>query len=142
MDIAGGWYRYAAALPVWAARALIYFLLQGAGLLAIYATLGFDTSPDAMPLGQKLDPVHAAVHAIWGAAATYVGFFRPRYATGFMIVFALFYIALALVGTLTQHHFGMRLGFGENLFHWLVGPLALLVAVLGWLGARGQPALR
>ena len=143
MDIPGGWHRYAAALPVWAARALVYFLLQGVGLLVIYSVLGFDTNPDAMPLGQRLDPVHAAVHAIWGAAGVYVGLCRPRYATAFMFVFALFYLALALAGTFTHQHFGMRLGLGENIFHWLVGPLALLIAVLGRIGERKQqPALQ
>lgn len=127
---------YAIRLPVWAARALIYFLIQGVGLLAVYAYLGFGTSPDELPPGLRLDPVHAGVHAVWGAAAAYIGFWRPHYATGFILVFAVFYIALALLGTLTNHHFGMRLGTGENIFHWLVGPAALAIGLFGYFFGR------
>lgn len=127
---------YAMRLPVWAARALVYFLIQGAGLLAAYAYFGFGTSPDAFPPGLRLDPVHAGVHIVWGIAAAYVGFWRPRFATGFVLAFAVFYIALALLGTLTHHHFGMRLGTGENIFHWIVGPAALAVGLVGYVFGR------
>src|SRR6476620_3034923 len=49
-------------LVVWAARLTVYFLLQGALLLLAYAYYGFDTDPQSFPPGQRLDPLHAAVH--------------------------------------------------------------------------------
>jgi len=123
--------KHGVMLCVWFARALMFFLIQGVGLLAAYAVMGFDTSPDVFPSGLRLDPIHAGVHALWGAAATYVGFWLPRRAVGFVLSFAVFYIAFAIVGTFTNHHFGMMLGPGVNAFHWTVGPLALIVALLG-----------
>lgn len=128
-----------APLPVWAARAGCYFLLQGAGLLTAYAMLGFDTDPDSFPPGLRLDPLHAGVHLVWGIAATYVGFVRPRWATPFILAFAVFYLGLAIVGTFTSQHFGLRLGAGENMFHWLAGPAALAVGLYGLMTGRRRP---
>jgi hypothetical protein len=129
--------RFAVVAPVWATRALIYFLLQGVGILTAYTVLGFSFNPDNFPPGLRLDPVHAGVHAVWGAAAAYIGFFRPRLALGFMFSFGIFYIVLAIAGTFTHQDFGMRLGTGENVFHWLVGPIAALIALFGLVGQRG-----
>jgi hypothetical protein len=135
--------RFAVVLPVWGTRALIYFLLQGVGILVAYSVLGFSFSPDNFPAGLRLDPVHAGVHAVWGAAATYIGFFRPRHALEFMLAFGIFYVLLATAGTFTHQHFGMRLGSGENFFHWLVGPLALFIAFLAFAGRRStEPPLQ
>ena len=64
-------------LVVWAARLSVYFLLQGSLLLVAYTYYGFDTDPQSFPPGQRLDPLHAAVHLLWGLAGTYVGFVRP-----------------------------------------------------------------
>jgi hypothetical protein len=109
-----------APLVVWAARGSVYFLVQGAVLLLAYAYYGFGTDPDSFPLGLKLDPTHAAVHFVWGLVGTYVGFFRPRWAAGFVLAFAAFYTVLALLGTFTTHHFGMQLNDRVNLFHWVL----------------------
>ena len=105
-------------LVVWAARLSVYFLLQGALLLLAYAYYGFDTDPQSFPPGQRLDPLHAAVHLLWGIAGTYVGFVRPRLATTFMLAFAAFYTLLAILGTFTNQHLGMHLDTSVNLFHW------------------------
>jgi hypothetical protein len=107
-----------APLVVWAARASLYFLIQGGLLLLAYAYYGFGTDPDSFPLGLKLDPMHAAVHFVWGIAGTYIGFLRPRWATAFVLAFALFYTVLAILGTFTTHHLGMQLNDRVNLFHW------------------------
>jgi hypothetical protein len=125
-------------LAIWFTRALVYFLIQGAGLLVAYWWIGFDTSPDVFPPGLRLDPIHAGVHAVWGAVATYVGFVRPGYATGFVLAFAIFYLGLAILGTFGDHHFGMRLGGGENVFHWIIGPTAMAVGLIA--AFRDHPA--
>ena len=101
-------------LVVWAARLSVYFLLQGAVLLLAYAYYGFDTDPQSFPPGQRLDPLHAGVHLLWGIAGTYAGFVRPRLATPFMLAFAAFYTLLAILGTFTRQHFGMHLDTSVN----------------------------
>ncbi len=123
----GGW---SASPSVWAARATLYFALQGAGLLLAYAWLGFSTHPDTFPPGLRLDPIHAGVHLVWGIVGAFIGFCAPRLAAAFILVFAIFYLGLAVLGTFTHTHLGMRLATGENVFHWIVGPLALLVALI------------
>jgi hypothetical protein len=105
-------------LVVWATRLSAYFLLQGALLLLAYAYYGFDTDPQSFPPGQRLDPLHVAVHLLWGIAGTYVGFARPQLATPFILAFAAFYTLLAILGTFTDQHLGMRLDTPVNLFHW------------------------
>ncbi len=105
-------------LVVWAARASLYFLAQGGLILLAYAYYGFGTDPDSFPPGLKLDPIHAAVHFVWGLAGSYIGFFRPRLATPFVLIFAVFYTVMAILGTFTTHHLGMRLDWRVNLFHW------------------------
>ena len=126
-------------LPVWAARASSFFLLQGAFLLVAYAVLGFDTDPDTFPNGLRLDPIHAAVHLVWGAIGTWIGFRRPEFALGFIFAFSGFYIALAALGTFAppEYHCGMQLRREENTFHWIVGPLALALALVALLTSSG-----
>lgn len=121
------------ALIVWATRATLYFALQGFGLLVAYALIGFSTDPDTFPPGLRLDPIHAAVHFVWGVAGTYVGFARPQMALPYLFAFAGFYVMLAMLGTFAPeaYHCGMRLSRGENTFHWIVGPLTLAIGTYG-----------
>jgi hypothetical protein len=63
-------------LVVWATRLSLYFLAQGGILLLSYAYYGFDTDPHSFALGFRLDPIHAAVHFVWGLVGTYIGFYR------------------------------------------------------------------
>jgi hypothetical protein len=107
-------------LVVWAARLSVYFLAQGALVLLAYAYFGFGSDPNSFALGFRIDPILAAINLVWGLAGTYIGFFRPRYATAFVLAFAAFYTLLAVLGTFTQYHFGMMLNDRVNLFHWLV----------------------
>ena len=125
-------------LVVWAARLSVYFLLQGALLLLAYAYYGFDADPQSFPPGQRLDPLHAAVHLLWGIAGTYVGFVRPRLATNFMLAFAAFYTLLAILGTFTSQHLGMHLDTSVNLFHWSLVFPAWAIG-LYWLWRERQP---
>ena len=107
-------------LVVWAARLSVYFLAQGGIMLLAYAIYGFGTDPNSFAIGFRLDPIQAALHFVWGLAGSFIGFFRPRYATAFVLAFAAFYSVIALLGTFTHHHFGMMLSEPANLFHWLL----------------------
>ena len=125
-------------LVVWAARLSIYFLAQGGILLLSYAFYGFGTDPQSFPLGFRLDPIHAGVHFVWGLAGTYIGFFQPRLATAYVLVFAVFYTVLAFLGTFTSYHFGMHLDDRVNLFHWSLLLPAWGVGLYGlWRERRG-----
>lgn len=114
---------------VWAARLSVYLLAQGALVLLTYAYYGFDSDPESFALGFRIDPLLAAVNFLFGAAGTYIGFFRPRYALFFALAFAAFYAALAALGTFTPYHLGMRLGGRVNLFHWLIALAALAIGL-------------
>ncbi|HZP10578.1 hypothetical protein [Methyloceanibacter sp.] len=116
-------------LVVWAARCSVYLLAQGGILLLSYAYYGFGTDPDHFAIGFRLDPLLAAVHFVWGLAGTFIGFYRPRYATAYALAFAVFYTALASLGSLTPYHFGMRLGHNINVFHWCVALFAWAVGL-------------
>ena len=107
-------------LVVWAARLSVYLLAQGALVLLAYAYYGFDSHPDSFALGFRIDPYLAAVQLLWGAAGTYIGFFRPGYALGFVLAFAAFFTALAALGSFTPYDLGMRLNDEVTLFHWLI----------------------
>jgi hypothetical protein len=109
-------------LVVWATRLSVYFLAQGGILLLSYAYYGFHTDPRSFPLGFRLDPIQAALHFVWGLAGTYIGFFRPRYATAYVIAFAVFDTLLVVLGTLTNYRFGMMLEGPASVFY-----LALLL---------------
>jgi hypothetical protein len=118
-------------LVVWAARLSLYFLVQGGLLLLAYAYYGFGTDPYSFPLGFRLDPLHAGVHFVWGLVGSTIGFFVPRYATLFVLAFAAFYTVIAVLGTFTPYHLGMRLDDKVNLFHWFLVPPAWAVGLYG-----------
>jgi uncharacterized protein DUF4383 len=113
------------------------FAVQGVVLMVLYAMQGFDTPPDAMPLGLRLDPLHSLIHLISGLLGTAIALWRPSAAVRFVQVFSLFYLTLAVLGTFAPDHLhlGMQLELAENALHW---PLGLLAAAIGfgpWLVA-------
>lgn len=120
-----------ASLPVWAARFTALLLPQGTLALLLHAYFGFEADHAGFPLGLKLDPLHAATHMAWGAAGAYVGFLKPRWAVPYMLAFGVYYVALSFLGTFTGYHFGMQLGWRENVAHWTLGPLGLLIGLYG-----------
>ena len=121
-------------LVVWAARLSAYFLAQGALVLLAYAYYGFDTNPESFALGFRIDPILAAVNLAWGAAGTYVGFFRPRYALRYVLAFAAFYTLLAVLGSFTATHLGMLLNDRVNRFHWVIALAAWAIGLYAlWL---------
>ena len=116
-------------LVVWAARLSVYFLAQGALVLLADAYYGFGRNPDSFALGFRIDPILAALNLAWGLAGTFIGFFRPSYATAFVLAFAAFYTVLAVLGSFTTHHFAMLLNERVNLFHWVVVAIAWAVGL-------------
>jgi hypothetical protein len=71
------------------------------------------------------------VHFVWGLVGSYIGFFQPRYATAFVLSFAVFYTIMAVLGTFTPYHFGMMLDERVNLFHWFLVPPAWAIGLYG-----------
>jgi hypothetical protein len=114
--------------------------LAGAGLLLEGGALLLLDRPGLdLPLATG-DARHNALHVVWGIAivialATHRGAAR---ASTVALVFGVFYTALAVLGVTLDRPFGLQLGPGENVFHWIVGPLALC---LGAWSMRRQSAL-
>ena len=116
-------------LVVWAARLSSYFLALGGIMLVSYAVYGFDTDPLSFPPGFRLNPLQAAVNFVWGLAGTLIGFFRPRYATAFVLAFAAFYTVIAGFGTFSGSALGMHLGTPAKVFYWVVVAFAWTVGL-------------
>jgi hypothetical protein len=95
--------------------------VQGVVVLALYALMGPQTTPDDLPLGLQLDPLHAVIHLVSGIIGGYIGFWRPSAALRFTQLFAVFYLLLAMFGSFTNMHFGMQIAPPENVLHWILG---------------------
>lgn len=109
-------------------KVMTLFVLQGIIILVLYSLRGFDANPDSLPPGLRLDLMHGVIHLVTGLIGTYFAFWRPSGALGFLRVFTVFYLGLAVFGTFTNIHFGMQLEAEENLFHWPLGLIAAAIA--------------
>ena len=112
--------------------------LQGASSLVLHEGVGATLASWHGLLTP--DDRHAGLHVVWGLlllAAVAVGGEPLLVAAGY--VFGVFYLALGVLGILVHHPFGLMLGAGENGFHLIVGPLALILAVLHTRAVR-RPA--
>lgn len=128
-------------LVVWAARLSVLLLARGGLLLLAYAYYGFGTDPNDFALGFRLDPLNAAVQCFWGVVGSFIGFYRPRYATAFVLAFAAFYTAAVLLGAFTPYQLGAALGDKERLFYWVMAISGWAVGLYGlWQERRGTPA--
>jgi hypothetical protein len=121
-------------LVVWAARCSAYFLALGGVMLVSYLFYGFDTDPQSFPPGFRLNPLQAGVDFIWGLVGTLIGFFRPRFATAFVLAFAAFFTLVAGLGTLAGSALGMELGTPAKVFYWVVVAGAWTVGLRALLG--------
>jgi hypothetical protein len=117
-------------------QATVLFAAQGALLLLIYSVRGFNTDPYSLPLGLQLDPRHSLIHLLFGLIGAAIGFWQPEGAVPFAMVFGLFYIALAIFGTFTPIHFGMKLALSENALHWTLGSIAAVIGIGAMLQRR------
>jgi hypothetical protein len=118
--------------------ARLYGLVLGAGLLlegSALLLLDVLTTPTS-------DTRHNALHVVWGV--TILAVLAPGnepYRTALvMVVFGVFYTALAFAGVLIDQPFGLRLGPGENAFHFIVGPLALGLGIWALLQLSSSSA--
>ncbi len=106
---------------------LTFGAVQGVVVLGLYAFMGPQTTPDDLPLGLQLDPLHGVIHLLSGLIGGYIGFWRPSAAVRFTQLFAVFYLLLAVVGTFSSMHFGMQIAPPENVLHWILGLIATTI---------------
>ena len=116
-------------------RALrVYLLVAGVVLLAqgsvsLFLHEGVDVDLSGWHGLLTTDDRHAGLHVVWGAIMLPVAALAGDVTlVGLGFVFGAFYVALAILGVVMHDPFGLRLGFGENAFHWIIGPLALVLA--------------
>jgi hypothetical protein len=103
-------------------------LLQGAASLVLHELLSVDLT--SLHGFLTTDDRHAALHVVWGAILLGVAAGPARAQRLVGLVFGVFYVALGVLGLVVHDPFGLRLGPGENVFHLLIGPLALGFALL------------
>lgn len=85
------------------------------------------------------DPAHSAIHLAWGVVMLAVLVRRnERLAERTTLAFGIFYVGLLAAGVLVHHPFGLMIDGGENAFHAVVGPLALLVWLRAAIRRRGS----
>jgi hypothetical protein len=103
-------------------------LLQGSASLLLHEALALNLSS----LHGFLTPNdrHAILHVVWGLMILAVLALKvsERTVIWFGFVFGVFYVALGVLGIVVHDPFGLHLGWGENVFHLLIGPLALIFA--------------
>ena len=112
----------------------LYVVVLGAGLLldgALLIVLDRLAVPVPSNVVATGDTRHNLLHVVWGIALLVVSWFaRGEHAIRAAwagVIFGAFYIALGVVGLTVDRPFGLQLGPGENVFHFTVGPLALLL---------------
>jgi hypothetical protein len=123
----------------------VYVWILGAGLLLDGAFLLFvDWLGVPVPVNAS-DVRHNLLHVVWGIALLVVSVLsrngheiRVAWAA---VIFGAFYVALGVLGLTIDQPFGLQLGPGENAFHFIVGPIALILG--GWaLRTLSLPAAR
>jgi hypothetical protein len=109
----------------------LYVLALGAGLLVEGGALLL-VNALALPLAIGTnDTPHNLLHGVGGVGLLgIVAASRRNTVACAAVVFGVFYIALGVIGVLVDRPFGLLLGPGENVFHFTVGPLALLLGAL------------
>ena len=107
----------------------VLLLGQGSLSLLLHEALGVDLSELHGLL--TTDDAHAGLHIVWGVVL--LAFtrrpVREHTVLGLGFLFGAFYVALGIFGLFDHEAFGMHLGWGQNAFHLLIGPLALILAL-------------
>jgi hypothetical protein len=112
----------------------LYIWVLGAGLLLDGALLLLvDWLGVPVPVNAT-DVRHNLLHVVWGIALLVISVLgrngheiRVAWAA---VIFGAFYVALGVLGVTIDQPFGLQLGPGENAFHFIVGPIALILG--GW----------
>jgi len=114
-------------------------LLEGDGLLLadrLGLSVGIPTS----------DVRHNLLHVAWGVALLGIWITsRRQHATRIIwaaLVFGAFYVALGILGLTIDRPFGLVLGPGDNVFHFTVGPLALVLGAWALKATNDRAAAR
>jgi hypothetical protein len=111
--------------------ALLGFALLAQGLVS-WTLDATDKASNGLPYRfANADPRHAFIHVAWGAVML-IALMRgldERGCVRLALAFGVFYSALAVLGIVVHHPLGLRLDRGENVFHLLVGPITLAVAL-------------
>jgi hypothetical protein len=124
-------------LNPFAARILwLYLLIVGSGLFvqgvgSLLLRAGGHPDPAWGHGFVNADPRHAPIHIVWGLVILSM---LARRSTAWQlarlaVTFGLFYVALAILGVLVYHPFGLMLDRGENAFHFTVGPSCLALGL-------------
>jgi hypothetical protein len=124
----------------------LYVLVLSAGLLLDGALLLLLDALGAQVPINTTDWRHNLLHVIWGVALLVVSFYarepgRELWAAWAALIFGTFYVALGVLGLTIDQPFGLQLGPGENTFHFVVGPLALILGAWALRTASLEPAL-
>lgn len=119
----------------------LYLSLLGAtllvqGIVSLALRLLVISVPPVVLAFVNADDLHAAIHIIWGVPLLLATGASDRSQALLTIIFGVFYVGLAFLGVLIHHPLGLQLGPGENAFHFIVGPLALVLGVWAWWGLR------
>ena len=101
-----------------------YVVLVGALLLAEGSALLVIDRLDLNAVIATNDSRHNLLHVVWGIALLAL-VLAHREVFG-ALLFGAFYVALGVLGLVLSNPLGLLLGPGENAFHFVVGPLALL----------------
>ncbi len=118
---------------IWFVMALL--LIQGSGSLALRLSPALEAvTPLLIATIMNGNLPHAILHVVWGTFGLAYMFTlrgeRERLALG--LLFGVFYTLLGFLGIIFLNPFGLRLGWPENLFHLVVGPLMLLLSIFAW----------
>jgi hypothetical protein len=106
----------------------LYILVLGAGLILDGALLLVLNALGAQISGvNTTDVPHNVLHVVSGIVLLAVSVRSQVRAMWAAVVFGAFYTALGIIGLTIDRPFGLQLGPGENAFHLIVGPLALVM---------------
>ncbi|KYC38313.1 hypothetical protein WA1_38955 [Scytonema hofmannii PCC 7110] len=77
------------------------------------------------------DPLHSFIHICWGLGISLLlarRISKPRLVR-LALSYGVFILILGFTGTFIHHPFGMQLGRGENVFHFLSSSVALILGI-------------
>lgn len=110
--------------------ASIGLFLQGTSTLIARLVPAVDRAFPALLQETKMIPSHSVLHIVSGligfALLAYGGRAGARY---FALGFGLFYVALAIAGATTGHHFGIGLQPFDHVFHATLGGAGIAAAI-------------
>jgi hypothetical protein len=109
----------------------LYLVVLGAGLVLDGSVLlVLDRFGVAVPVATGETRLNL-LHVVWGLGLLGVSLFsRGQHAiraVWAVLIFGTFYVALGVVGLTIDRPFGLQLGLGENIFHFTIGPVALVL---------------